>query len=220
MEPMKRARPTARSTTPPMTPTATDARVGSRGARVPNKPSHPAKDLGGPKHGLSLVTMLSLEPRGPDALLPGQVLFELRRDPIATFTRLACTLGDLVPFRFEGQCQLNALVSLYAPLGPRFRASRTPRDSYALPAPGRILYSGGGASILFRPGGSITDHLQALAAGWHRCAALPPAGLVRRRSESAGNRERPRSARDAGMKDNAPGGTGTVRIPTREIRGS
>ncbi len=47
--------------------------------------------------------MQTLEPPGPRALLPGRVLFEIRRDPIAAFTRLARTYGDLVRFRVGGR---------------------------------------------------------------------------------------------------------------------
>lgn len=47
--------------------------------------------------------MQSLEPPGPRTLLPGKVLFEIRHDPIETFTRLARTYGDLVRFRAGGR---------------------------------------------------------------------------------------------------------------------
>lgn len=46
--------------------------------------------------------MQALQPPGPKSLLPGSVLFELRRDPIGTFTRLARTYGDIVRFRAGG----------------------------------------------------------------------------------------------------------------------
>ncbi len=46
--------------------------------------------------------MQALHPPGPRSLLPGAVLFELRRDPIGTFTRLARTYGDVVYFRAGG----------------------------------------------------------------------------------------------------------------------
>lgn len=47
--------------------------------------------------------MQALEPPGPRTLLPGKVLFEIRRDPVGTFTRFARTYGDLVRFRGGGR---------------------------------------------------------------------------------------------------------------------
>ncbi len=46
--------------------------------------------------------MQALHPPGPRSIVPGGVLFEIRKDPIGTFTRLARTYGDVVYFRMAG----------------------------------------------------------------------------------------------------------------------
>ncbi len=46
--------------------------------------------------------MQELQPPGPRSVLPGGVLFEIRRNPIEAFARLARTYGDVVHFRAGG----------------------------------------------------------------------------------------------------------------------